>query len=261
MGASRRIIDRQEGVAAMRRFLNRVQTSSPSLAALGIVERSAAGAHASLIAKGWAEIGYGYHGSVHAHPDHPDIVVRLARKADGFGDYAALLRKGFKGSDGPHAPRVYDLQVSRCGALMTVGSRLADPKPDTWWLAYAHAVLADHPSVAMDHGVRDRFKAEWPAHEPKIDHSSFDGIREDFRAAWPGFEAYVATLRSAAPRALDPNIGNVLVGQDGSPVVNDPLCDDGFGLWRSPLSRLTTRFGDVLRRLAGTSFGRAPAAA
>ena len=89
----------------------------------------------------------------------------------------------------------------------------------------------------------------------------FDGIREDFRAAWPGYEAYVATLRAASPRGLDPNVGNVLVGQDGSPVVNDPLCDDGFGLWRSPLSRSLTRFADVLRRLAGEALGRAPATA
>ncbi|MDB5646899.1 hypothetical protein, partial [Methylobacterium sp.] len=158
-------------------FRNRVDTSRPSLDALGIVERSAAKAHASLIATGWTEIGFGYHGSVHAHAAHPDVVVRLARKADGFGDYAALLCRGFAGSDGPHAPRVHDLSVSRCGALMTVGSRLTNPAPDAWWLAYAHAVIADHPGAAMDEGVRDRFRAEWPAHEPRVDHPSFDGIR------------------------------------------------------------------------------------
>ncbi len=245
----------------MLRFANRVPTSGPSLAALGIVERSAAGAHASLLATGWAEIGYGYHGSVHAHPDHPDVIVRLARKADGFGDYAALLRKGFRGSNGPHAPRVHDLSVSRCGALMTVGARLTNPRPDTWWLAYAHAVLADHPGVAMDEGVRQRFKAEWPAYEPFVNHPSFDGIREDFRASWPGYEAYVATLRAVSPRALDPNVGNVLVGQDGSPVVNDPLCDDGYGLWRSPLSRLIARIANALRRLADGPSARGPATA
>ncbi|GJE09987.1 MULTISPECIES: hypothetical protein [Methylobacterium] len=245
----------------MLRFRNRLRMSSPSLAALGIVERSAAKAHASLIAAGWAEIGYGYHGSVHAHPNHPDIVVRLARKADGFGDYVALLRRGFAGSDGPHAPRVHDLHVSRCGALMTVSARLTDPTPDTWWLAYAHAVLVDHPGVVLDEGVRDRFKAAWPAHEPAVDHASFDGVRESFRAAWPGYEAYVASLRAASPRALDPNVGNVLVGRDGSPVVNDPLCDDGFGLWRSPLSRLTARFSNALRRVRGELRGRTPAAA
>jgi hypothetical protein len=228
---------------------------------LGIVERSAAKAYASLIATGWTEIGFGYHGTVHAHPDHPEVVVRFARKADGFGDYAALLRRGFVGSDGPHAPRVHDLSVSRCGALMTVGSRLTNPMPDTWWLAFAHAVIADHPGVTMDEGVRDRFKAEWPAHEPLVDHSSFDGIREKFRAAWPEYEAFVATLRAASPRELDPNVGNVLVGQDGSPVVNDPLCDDGFGLWRSPLSRMLTQFADTLRRLIGEALGRAPVAA
>lgn len=242
-------------------FLYRNRVVSPSLASLGIVERSAAKAHAWLIAAGWAEIGYGYHGTVHAHPEHPDVVVRLARKADGFGDYAALLRKGFTGSDGPHAPRVHDLSVSRCGALMTVGSRLTNPTPGTWWLPYAHAVLADEAGVAMDEGVRERFKAEWPAYEPWVNHPSFDGIRENFRAAWPGYEAFVATLRAAAPRALDPNIGNVLVGLDGSPVVNDPLCDDGFGLWRSPLSRLTTRFADAFRRWVTEPPGRAPAAA
>jgi hypothetical protein len=242
-------------------FRNRSRNAGPSLAALGIRERSAARAHASLLAAGWAEIGYGYHGSVHAHPDHPDVVVRLARKADGFGDYAALLRKGFAGSDGPHAPRVHDLSVSPCGALMTVGARLADPAPGCWWLAYAHAVLADHPGAVMDEGVRDRFRAEWPAHEPRVDHPSFDGIREDFRAAWPGYEAFVATLRAASPRALDPNVGNVLVGLDGSPVVNDPLCDDGFGLWRSPLRRWSTRVLAALRRLVGETPGRAPAAA
>lgn len=242
-------------------FRNQVRSSSPSLASLGIVERSAAKAHAALVSKGWAEIGYGYHGSVHAHPDYPDVVIRLARKADGFGDYAALLRKGFAGSNGPHAPRVHDMFVSRCGALMTVGTRLTEPSRDTWWLAYAHAVLADHPGVAMDKGVRDRFKAEWPSYEPRIAHPSFDGIREQFRAAWPGYEAYVATLRAASPRSLDPNIGNVLIGQDGSPVVNDPLCDDGFGLWRSPLSRLATRCADALRRLPGETLGRTPAAA
>lgn len=238
-----------------------VTTSRPSLAALGIAERSAAKAYASLIATGWTEIGFGYHGTVHAHSDHPNVVVRFARKADGFGDYAALLRRGFSGSDGPHAPRIHDLSVSRCGALMTVGSRLTNPTRDAWWLAYAHAVIADHPGVAMDEGVRDRFKAEWPAHEPLVDHSSFDGIREEFRAAWPGYEAYVATLRAASPRGLDPNVGNVLVGQDGSPVVNDPLCDDGLGLWRSPLSRLLTRSADALRRLVDDALGRAPATA
>ncbi len=239
-------------------FRNRDKVAKPSLAALGIVERSAAKAHASLIATGWAEIGYGYHGSVHAHPDHPEVVVRLARKADGFGDYAALIRKGFAGSDGPHSPRVHDLSVSRCGALMTVGSRLSTPPSDTWWLAYAHAVIADHASVLVDEGVRERFKAEWPAYEPRIDHSSFDGIREDFRAAWPKYEAFVATLRAASPRALDPNVGNVLVGQDGSPVVNDPLCDDGFGLWRSPLSRLTARLANAFCRLTDDALGRGP---
>ncbi|NEU11229.1 hypothetical protein G3T14_03695 [Methylobacterium sp. BTF04] len=242
-------------------FKDQVKTTRPSLAALGIVERSAANAYAALIATGWTEIGFGYHGTVHAHPDHPDVVVRFARKADGFGDYAALLRRGFAGSDGPHAPRVHDLSVSRCGALMTVGSRLTNPMPDTWWLAYAHAVIADHPGVAMDEGVRDRFRTEWPAHEPLVDHSSFDGIREEFRAAWPDYEAYVATLRAASPRGLDPNVGNVLVGQNGNPVVNDPLCDDGFGLWRSPFSRRLTRCADALRRLVGEALGRAPVAA
>lgn len=240
---------------------NQAKTSSLSLAALGIAERSADKSYAALIATGWTEIGFGYHGTVHAHSDHPDVVVRFARKADGFGDYAALLRRGFAGSDGPHAPRVHDLYVSPCGALMTVGSRLSNPARDAWWLAYAHAVIADHPGVAMDAGVRDRFKAEWPAYEPTVDHASFDGIREAFRAAWPGYEAYVATLRAASPRGLDPNVGNVLVGRDGSPVVNDPLCDDGFGLWRSPLSRLLARCSDALRRLVGETFGKTPAAA
>ena len=230
---------------------------STSLATLGIVERSAAGAHATLLATGWSEIGVGYHGTVHAHPDHPDVVVRFARKADGFGDYAALLRKGFAGSDGPHAPRIHDMHVSRCGALMTVGARLTDPARDVWWLAYAHAVMADHPGAAMDEGVRDRFKAEWPAHEPRINHLSFNGIREAFRAAWPEYEAYVAKLRAVSPQGLDPNIGNVLVGSDGSPVVNDPLCDDGYGLWRSPLSRSLARYANSLRRLAGNALGRA----
>ncbi|GJD72146.1 hypothetical protein [Methylobacterium goesingense] len=243
----------------MFRFKNQDTTSSPSLSALGIVERSSTKAYAGLIATGWSEIGFGYHGTVHAHPNHPDVVVRFARKADGFGDYAALLRKGFPGSDGPHAPRVHDMHVSRCGALMTVGSRLTDPARDAWWLAYAHAVIADHPGVAMDEGVRDRFKVEWPAHEPRVDHPSFDGIREAFRAAWPGYEAYVADLRAVSPQGLDPNIGNVLVGGDGSPVVNDPLCDDGYGLWRSPLSRILARCADLPRRLIGDAIGRAPA--
>jgi hypothetical protein len=242
-------------------FRNRVASTSPSLAALGIVERSAANAYEALVAAGWAELGYGYHGTVHAHPDHPDVVVRLARKADGFGDYAALLRRGFAGSDGPHAPRIHDLHVSRCGALMTVGSRLTNPDRDAWWLPYAHAVIADHPGVEMDEGVRERFMREWPAYEPRIEHPSFDGIREAFRAEWPTYESYVATLRAASPRELDPNVGNVLVGRDGSPVVNDPLCDDGFGLWRSPLARLLGRFAEVLRRQIGGMFGRTPAAA
>ena len=237
---------------------NQVDASSPSLAALGIVERSAAKAYAALIATGWSEIGFGYHGTVHAHEDHPDVVVRFARKADGFGDYAALLRKGFAGSDGPHAPRIHDMHVSRCGALMTVGSRLSNPARDTWWLAYAHAVIADHPGIAMDEGVRDRFKTEWPAHEPRVDHPSFDGIREAFRTEWPGYEAYVAALRAVSPQSLDPNIGNVLVGDDGSPVVNDPLCDDGYGLWRSPLLRASARYADLVRRLASDALGRAP---
>ena len=239
-------------------FRIRKKTFSPSLSALGIVERSAAGAYATLIATGWSEIGFGYHGTVHAHPDHPDVVVRFARKADGFGDYAALLREGFAGSDGPHAPRIHDMHVSRCGALMTVGSRLTDPARDIWWLAYAHAVLADHPGVAMDEGVRNRFKAEWPAHEPRVDHPSFDGIREAFRAAWPGYEAYVAKLRAVSPQGLDPNIGNVLVGSNGSPVVNDPLCDDGYGLWRSPVSRGLSRLTEMLRRLTSNAFGKPP---
>ncbi len=126
--------------------------SRRSLSALGIAERSAARGHAALLAAGWAEIGYGYHGSVHAHPGHPDVVVRFARKADGFGDYAALLRRGFAGSEGPHAPRIHDLHVSRCGALTTVASRLAEPPRDAWWLPFAHAVIADHPGVAMDDG-------------------------------------------------------------------------------------------------------------
>ena len=239
-------------------FRNQVDASSPSLATLGIAERSAANAYAALIATGWSEIGFGYHGTVHAHQDHPDVVIRFARKADGFGDYAALLRKGFAGSNGPHAPRIHDMHVSRCGALMTVGSRMFNPAHDTWWLAYAHAVIADHPGIAMDEGVRDRFKTEWPAHEPQVDHPSFDGIREAFRTAWPGYEAYVAALRAVSPQSLDPNIGNVLVGDDGSPVVNDPLCDDGYGLWRSPLLRVSARYADLVRRLASEAIGRAP---
>ena len=239
----------------------RKTTSGRSLGALGIVETSAAKAHAALLAGGWPEIGYGYHGSVHAHPDHPDVVVRLARKADGFGDYAALLRRGFAGSEGPHAPRVHDLHVSRCGALLTVASRLAEPPRDAWWLPFAHAVIADHPGTAMDEGVRTRFKAEWPGYEPRVDHPSFDGLREAFRSAWPGYEAYVASLRDVAPRGLDPNVGNVLVGPDGSPVVNDPLCDDGDGLWRSPLSRLLSRCRDGLSGLFGDMWRRAPATA
>ncbi|KQP77476.1 hypothetical protein ASF60_22655 [Methylobacterium sp. Leaf113] len=239
-------------------FKTREKTTGRSLAALGIVELSAANTYAALIATGWAEIGFGYHGTVHAHSDYPDVVVRFARKADGFGDYAALLRKGFAGSDGPHAPRIHDMHVSRCGSLITVGSRLTDPVRDVWWLAYAHAVIADHPGVEMDQGVRDRFKAEWPAHEPRIDHPSFDGIREAFSAAWPNYETYVAALRAVAPQGLDPNVGNVLLGVDGSPVVNDPLCDDGFGLWRSPLSRMLTRCADILRRQTGEPLGRTP---
>lgn len=239
-------------------FKTQETTSSPSLSALGIIERSAAQAHATLIAMGWSEIGFGYHGSVHAHPDHPDVVVRFARKADGFGDYAALLRKGFAGSNGPHAPRVHDMHISRCGALMTVGTRLSEPARDVWWLAYAHAVIADHPGSAMDDGVRDRFKVEWPAHEPRIDHASHDGIRERFRATWPGYEAYVAALRSVSPQGLDPNIGNVLMCLDGNPVVNDPLCDDGHGLWRSPLARVMGRIVEGLRRWVGDALGRAP---
>ncbi|MCJ2015834.1 hypothetical protein MKK84_00065 [Methylobacterium sp. E-065] len=239
-------------------FKTQETTSSPSLSALGIIERSAAQAHATLIAMGWSEIGFGYHGSVHAHPDHPDVVVRFARKADGFGDYAALLRKGFAGSNGPHAPRVHDMHISRCGALMTVGTRLSEPARDVWWLAYAHAVVADHPGSAMDDGVRDRFKVEWPAHEPRIDHASYDGIRERFRATWPGYEAYVAALRSVSPQGLDPNIGNVLMCLDGNPVVNDPLCDDGHGLWRSPLARVMGRIVEGLRRWVGDALGRAP---
>ena len=244
---------------------NRKSSSRRSLSSLGIVERSAAKAHAALVAAGWPEIGYGYHGSVHAHPDHPDVVVRFARRADGFGDYAALLRRGFAGSDGPHAPRVHDMHVSRCGALMTVASRLAEPPRGAWWLPFAHAVIADHPGAEMDEGVRSRFRAEWPDHEPSVDHPSFDGIREAFRAAWPGYESYVAALRAAAPRGLDPNVGNVLVGLDGSPVVNDPLCDDGHGLWRSALS--SDRWREALRagvaRLAGLAgtWLKAPAAA
>ena len=239
----------------------RKTTSGRSLVALGIVERTADKAHAALLAKGWPEIGYGYHGSVHAHPDHPDVVVRLARKADGFGDYAALLRRGFSGSEGPHAPRVHDLHVSRCGALLTVASRLAEPPRDAWWLPFAHAVIADHPGAEMDDGVRTRFKAEWPGYEPQVDHPSFDGLREAFRSAWPGYEAYVASLRGVAPRSLDPNVGNVLMGPDGSPVVNDPLCDDGDGLWRSPVSRLLARCRDGLLGLFGDMRRRAPATA
>jgi hypothetical protein len=235
--------------------------SRHSLTSLGIVERSAARAHSALTAAGWAEIGYGYHGTVHAHPDHGDVIVRLAAKADGFGDYAALLRQGFPGSDGPHAPRVHDLNVSRCGALMTVASRLEDPPAEAWWLPYAYAVIADDPGIAMDEGVRTRFKAEWPAYEPFVDHPCFDGMREAFRAAWPGYEAYVAALRAVAPRALDPNVGNVLVDGAGNPVVNDPLCDDGNGLWRSPLAQLLSRWADALRGVFGDTWRRAPAAA
>ncbi|MCJ2062488.1 hypothetical protein MKK63_07190 [Methylobacterium sp. J-088] len=150
------------------------------------------------------------------------------------------------------------MHISRCGALMTVGSRLSEPARDVWWLAYAHAVIADHPGSAMDDGVRDRFKVEWPAHEPRIDHASYDGIRERFRATWPGYEAYVAALRSVSPQGLDPNIGNVLMCLDGNPVVNDPLCDDGHGLWRSPLARVMGRIVEGLRRWVGDALGRAP---
>ena len=56
-----------------------------------------------------------------------------------------------------------------------------------------------------------------------VDHPSFDGIREQFRAAWPSFEDYVSALRAASPRGLDPNVGNVLLGRDGSPVVGASL--------------------------------------
>jgi hypothetical protein len=242
-------------------FLNLVGTSSRSLSALGITERSADGAYAALVASGWAEIGFGYHGTVHAHPDHPDVVVRFARKADGFGDYAALLRRGFAGSDGPHAPRIHDMHVTPCGALLTVGSRLSEPAPGAWWLPYAHAVIADHPGVEMDAGVRERFMKAWPAYEPFVDHAGFDGIRESFRAAWPAYEPYVAALRAASPKELDPNVGNVLVGPDGSPVVNDPLCDDGLGLWMEPVPASANRFADALLRAVARLNPAAPATA
>jgi hypothetical protein len=245
----------------MLRPLNRLNPSSPSLAALGIRERSAAKAYDALVSSGWTQIGYGYHGTVHAHPGHPDLVVRLARKADGFGDYAALLLRGFSGSQGPHAPRVHDLHVSPCGALLTVSARLDYPDHGTWWLPFAHAVLADHPSVRADPGVRERFKAQWPAHEPFVDHPSFDGLRERFRAAWPGYEPFVEALRAVAPQGLDPNIGNVLMGRDGSPVVNDPLCDDGHGLWRAPASLWAKVRAALLGRLTAVHRGGAPAAA
>lgn len=240
---------------------NTMRSSSPTLASLGITERSAENAYTALLDAGWAQIGYGYHGTVHAHPDRTDVVVRLARVADGFGDYAALLRKGFSGSDGPHAPRVHDLHVSGCGALLTVASRLEYPDHKSWWLPYAHAVIADRPGAPMDEGVRERFKAVWPDHEPRIDDPGFDGIRERFRAAWPGYEPFVAALRAAAPQGLDPNIGNVLMGLDGSPVVNDPLCDDGHGLWRSPLSRLVSRWAATMRWLLQGAWVQGPAAA
>ncbi len=242
-------------------FKNQVGASSPSLAGLGITERTAAGAYDALIAAGWAQIGYGYHGTVHAHPSHPDIVVRLARKADGFGDYAALLRRGFAGSDGPHAPRVHDLHVSGCGALLTVGGKLDYPDHATWWLPFAHAVIADHPGQAMDPGVRERFMKVWPDHEPFVDHPSFDGLRERFRAAWPGYEPFVSALRAAAPQGLDPNVGNVLVGRDGSPVVNDPLCDDGHGLWREPDPCLAERLIGLVRAGLRGMAGSLPASA
>ena len=222
-------------------------TPGPTLASLGIVDLTATHAHDALVAGGWPEIGHGYHGSVHAHERHPDVVVRLARRADGFGDYAALLRRGFPGSDGPHAPRVADMHVSRCGALLTVSSRLREPDADAWWLAYAHAVLADDGApVAED--ARDRFAARWPGREPEVDHPCYDdGTRERFRATWPGYEPFVAALRRVAPQRLDPNEGNVLEGPGGHPVVNDPLCDDGHGLWLSPARRLARR---VARRVA-----------
>ena len=183
-------------------------TVAPTLRRLGIHEHRADRAHAALVGAGWPEIGYGYHGSVHAHPDHPGVVVRLAVVADGFADYVALLRRGFAGSDGPHAPEVHDMLVGPCGALLTVSSRLSDPPADAWWLAYAHAVLAD-----------DRA------------HPDHDGVRDRFRAAWPGYEPFCDALRAAAPRPLDGNEGNVLVSADGTPVVNDPLCDESHRLW------------------------------
>ncbi len=153
------------------------------------------------------------------------------------------------------------MHVSRCGALMTVASRLAEPSRNAWWLPFAHAVIADHPGVEMDEGVRTRFMEEWPDHEPYVDHPSFEGIREDFRAAWPCYESFVKALRAIAPNGLDPNVGNVLVGLDGSPVVYDPLCDDGEGLWRSPVARLLSRCGETLRGLTGEGWRRARAAA
>ncbi len=230
----------------------------PTLASLGVTDVTAAGAHQALVASGWPEIGHGYHGSVHAHEDHPGVVVRLARKVDGFGDYAALLRRGFHGSEGPHAPRILDMRVSRCGALLTVSSRLSEPPGDAWWLPFAHAVIA---GATMDEGVRERFVATWPGHVPHVDAPSFDGVRERFRAAWPGYEPFVEALRRVAPQGLDPNVGNVLVDGEGRPVVNDPLCDDGHGLWLSPSRRLALRWSAALRGLAATGRRRSPVAA
>jgi hypothetical protein len=135
------------------------------------------------------------------------------------------------------------------------------PDHAAWWLPFAHAVLADHPGVAMDAGVRERFKAQWPAYEPYVDHPSFDGLRERFRASWPGYEPFVAALRAAAPQGLDPNIGNVLVGRDGSPVVNDPLCDEGHGLWRSPLAGFVSRVLATAGEMFGEARGQAAATA
>ncbi|UNC16113.1 hypothetical protein FE249_17815 (plasmid) [Acidiphilium multivorum] len=99
--------------------------SGPDLAGLGICGDSYDALIASAERLGFEWIGEGDNAAVFAHPDHPDIVVRIAAEADGFLLLAVMAAAGLpRGADRTMLPVVYDARMLESGAVITVIERL-----------------------------------------------------------------------------------------------------------------------------------------
>ncbi|WP_174502086.1 hypothetical protein [Acidiphilium sp. C61] len=95
--------------------------SGPDLAGLGICGDSYDTLIASAERLGFEWIGEGDNATVFTHPDHPDIVVRIAAEADGFLLLAVMAAAGLpSGVDRAMLPVVHDARLLDGGSTITV---------------------------------------------------------------------------------------------------------------------------------------------